>query len=94
MYRIIKQNPPDAQYGAPESLSKFLRELDTNHRGDFYLLDKKRKHLAYLYQLRRKQFPNMEIVTRKNKDGTFGVWVKFHDDPVELRIRRKVNPES
>ena len=89
MYRIIKETPPPSKRGAPGggSLTTFLHKVEAEAPGEWVLLDKKRKYISYLYNLRNASFPNMEIVTRKNKDGTFGVWIRFHDAPVEKARR-------
>jgi hypothetical protein len=84
MYRIIFEAPPSPRgVGAPGELSKFLQNLDENHRGEWVRLSKARKHISYLFNIRKAKFPNMEIVTRKNPNGTFGVWVRFHNEPVK-----------
>lgn len=88
MYRIHFEEPPASRgVGNPGELSNFLSNIDENHRGRWVRLDKNRKHIAYLYGLRKQKFPNMEIVTRKNPNGTFGVWVRFHDEPVVTKPR-------
>lgn len=85
-YRIIKEAPPASTQGRTNSgLRAFLTECDTNHRGEWLRLTKSQKNISYLYIVRRNYFPNMEIVTRKNTNGTFGVWVRFHDKPVKTR---------
>ena len=50
------------------------------------MLDRKKKNIGYLYALKKKH-PNLAIQTRKNKDGTYGVWIKVGRKP---RLRKAV----
>jgi len=95
MYRIIFEEPPvSTRLGAPGTLTKFLTNLDNNHRGEWVRLYKNAKHISYLFSVRKNKFPNMEIVTRKNQNGTFGVWIRFHDEPVKTVPRGRVAKKS
>jgi hypothetical protein len=87
-YRIVFEEPPASRSGehsGHSELINFLTNLDENHRGKWARLAKSRKHISYIYNLRKNRFPNMEIVSRRNNDRTFGVWVRFHDAPVKVR---------
>lgn len=95
MYRIIFEAPPASRAGAaPGALTGFLQNLDVNHRGKWVRLSKNKKHISYLFGMRKNKFPNMEIVTRKNDNGTFGVWVRFHDEPVKVVPRGRQAAKS
>lgn len=95
-YRIIFEEPPASRTGQrPENeLTEYLTNLDQNHRGKWARLAKSRKHISYLYNLRKSKFPNMEIVTRRNADRTYGVWVRMTDAPVPTRSRGGRKPKA
>jgi len=77
-YRIIIEDPPAGQKGGPGNgpVQNLLRRLAEDHPNEWAVLDRSRKHIGYLYVL-KKRFPNLEVATRKNRDGTFGVWVRM-----------------
>jgi len=85
-YRIVFEEPPAARRGQASngSLQKLIEDLDKNHRNKWARESKARKHISYLYGLRKK-YPNMRIATRKNPNGTFGVWIRMEDAPVALQ---------
>ena len=85
-YRIIVEDPPAGRQGGPGNgpIQAFLARIYDEHPGEFVVLDRSRKHIGYLYNL-KKRYPNLVIATRKNRDGTFGVWVKMM--PLSLRDR-------
>jgi len=77
-YRIIIEDPPAGKQGGPGNgpIQAFLKRLYDEHPGEWAVFDRHRKHIGYLYNL-KKRVPNLSIATRKNADGTFGVWVKM-----------------
>ena len=58
------------------ALQRFLIDLETQHPGEWAVLDRSRKHIGYIYNLKKK-FPNLDVNARQNDDGTYGVWVKM-----------------
>lgn len=77
-YRIVLENPPAPRQGRPGmgALQRFLLELESTHPGEWAVLDRSRKHIGYIYNLKKK-FPNLNVNARQNDDGTYGVWVKM-----------------
>ena len=86
-YRIIIEDPPAGRQGGPGNgpLQTFLKRLFAEHPGEWAVLDRHRKHIGYLYNL-KKRFPNLEVATRKNADDTFGVWVKMNPVTAEDKV--------
>ena len=87
-YRIKLEDPPEsnrgkASTGAPQDL---IQRLGDQHPGEWAVLDRKMKHISYLYAL-KKRYPTLQIRTSKNSDGTFGVWIKVGRKP---RLRKAV----
>ena len=72
------EDPPAAARGkapAGGALADLIQRLGDQHPGQWSLLDRKKKNIAYLYSL-KKRHPKLEVTTRKNKDGTHGVWLR------------------
>ena len=86
-YRIIIEDPPAGRQGGPGNgpIQAFLKRLFEEHPGEWAVLDRHRKHIGYLYNL-KKRASNLEIATRKNADGTFGVWVKMNPIATEDKV--------
>ena len=83
-YRIVLENPPAPRQGRPGMgvLQRFLIELETAHPGEWAVLDRSRKHIGYIYNL-TKRYSNLEVQTRLNDDGTYGVGVKMNAEAVK-----------
>jgi len=77
-YQVVIEDPPAQQRGRPGNgnLQKFLQTLEETHPGEWAVLDRSRKHIGYIYNLKKK-FPNLDVNARQNDDGTYGVWVKM-----------------
>ena len=77
-YQVVLEDPPAQQRGRPGNgnLQRFLLELEETHPGEWCVLDRSRKHIGYIYNL-KKRYPNLSVQTRQNDDGTYGVWVKM-----------------
>jgi hypothetical protein len=77
-YQIVLETPPEPQRGRPGhgNLQKFLARLEEEHPGEWSVLDRNRKHIGYIYNLKKK-YPNLSVNARQNDDGTYGVWVKM-----------------
>ena len=86
-YRIIIEDPPAGRQGGPGNgpIQAFLKRLLDEHPGERAVLDRNRKHIGYLYNL-KKRFPNLSVATRKNRDDTFGVWVKMDSVTVADKV--------
>lgn len=78
-YQVVIEDPPAQQRGRPGNgnLQRFLLTLEETHPGEWCVLDRSRKHIGYIYNL-KKRYPNLEVQTRLNDDGTYGVWVKMN----------------
>ena len=87
-YRIKLEDPPESNRGKASTgaLQDLIRRLGEQHPGEWSVLDRKKKNIGYLYAL-KKRHPNLQIQTRKNKDGTYGVWIKVGRKP---RLRKDV----
>jgi len=87
-YQIRLEDPPAGRQGGPGNgpIQSFLRRLFDEHPGEWAVLDRHRKYIGYLYNL-KKRFPNLSVATRKNADGTFGVWVKMDPVTTEDKVR-------
>jgi hypothetical protein len=75
---IKLENPPESARGrapAGGALADLIQRLGDQHPGEWALLDRKKKNIAYLYSL-KKRHPKLEVTTRKNADGTHGVWLR------------------
>jgi hypothetical protein len=75
---IKLEDPPVSKRGrhaGSGALQSYISELREKHNGKWACLAKSKKNIAYMYVL-RKQHEDLEITTRKNPDGTYGVWVK------------------
>ena len=86
---IRLEDPPNSNRGkapAGGALQDLIQRLGAEAPGQWSLLDRKKKNIGYLYAL-KKQHPNLQIQTRKNKDGTYGVWIKVGRKP---RLRKAV----
>ena len=86
---IRLEDPPASARGkapAGGALADLIQRLGDQHPGQWSLLDRKKKNIGYLYALKKKH-PNLAIQTRKNKDGTYGVWIKVGRKP---RLRKAV----
>ena len=86
---IKLENPPESARGrapAGGALADLIQRLGDQHPGEWALLDRKKKNIGYLYSL-KKQHPKLDIVTRKNKDGTFGVWIKVGRKPRRKSVK-------
>jgi hypothetical protein len=91
-YRLVFEEPPTSRAGrrpttAGNAFAKKLAHINENHRNEWVRLFSNKKHISNLYSIRKNAFPNMELVTRKNTNGTYGVWVRFVDKPVKVRRR-------
>lgn len=91
-YRLVFEEPPASRAGRrPDAgVATFYQKLahiNENHKNTWVRLFKNKKHISSLYSIRKDKFPNMELVTRKNQNGTYGVWVRFGDKPVKVRRR-------
>lgn len=86
-YRIIIEDPPAGRQGGPGNgpIQAFLQRLLEEHPGEWAVLDRNRKHIGYLYNL-KKRFTNLSVATRKNRDGTYGVWVKMDSVTVAHKV--------
>ena len=69
----------------PSWIWRGIAWLFEEHPGEWAVLDRHRKHIGYLYNL-KKRASNLEIATRKNADGTFGVWVKMNPIATEDKV--------
>lgn len=78
-YRIVVEEPPPirAKAAPKPGLTSLLSQVAQNHPGQWVRITKGVKHTGYVFILKKKKFPNMEITTRRNADGTTGVWVRF-----------------
>ena len=87
-YRIKLEDPPESNRGKASTgaLQDLIRRLGEEHPGQWSVLDRKKKNIGYLYSL-KKQHPKLDIVTRKNKDGTFGVWIKVGRKPRRKSVK-------
>jgi|TARA_Y100001951_G_C11219243_1_gene227711 hypothetical protein len=87
-YRIKLEDPPESNRGKSSTgaLQDLIQRLGDQHPGQWSVLDRKKKNIGYLYAL-KKRHPNLQIQTRKNKDGTYGVWIKVGRKP---RLRKAV----
>ena len=87
-YRIQLEDPPESNRGKTSTgaLQDLIRRLGEQHPGEWSVLDRKKKNIGYLYAL-KKRHPSLQIQTRKNKDGTYGVWIKVGRKP---RLRKAV----
>jgi hypothetical protein len=87
-YPIKLEDPPESNRGKTSTgaLQDLIQRLGDQHPGEWSVLDRKKKNIGYLYALRKKH-PTLQIRTRKNKDGTFGVWLKVGRKP---RLRKAV----
>ena len=87
-YRIKLEDPPESNRGKASTgaLQDLIRRLGEQHPGEWSVLDRKKKNIGYLYAL-KKRHPSLQIQTRKNKDGTYGVWSKVGRKP---RLRKAV----
>lgn len=73
-YRIVLQDPPprvnrNGRQTKVDTLRDLLRQIDAEHPDRWVLIDKASKKQSTFYYLRKEEFPQMEIVTRKNADG-------------------------
>jgi hypothetical protein len=76
--KIRLENPPDSKRGrhaTSGAIQTYIKTLREEHPGQWAVLDRKKKNIAYLYAL-KKQHKDLEVTTRKNTDGTHGVWLK------------------
>ena len=78
-YSIRLEEPPASRRGKSRAgkgaLADLIKRLGNDHPGEWALLDRKKKNIGYLYNMKKKN-PRLNITTRKNADGTFGVWIK------------------
>ncbi len=75
---IRLEDPPESNRGKAPSggaLQDLIQRLGAEVPGQWSLLDRKKKNIAYLYSL-KKRHPKLEVRTHKNKDGTHGVWLR------------------
>ena len=76
--KIRLETPPDSKRGrhaTAGAIQTYIKTLREEHPGQWAVLDRKKKNIAYLYAL-KKQHKDLEVTTRKNTDGTHGVWLK------------------
>ena len=76
--KVRLENPPDSKRGrhaTSGAIQTYIKTLREEHPGQWAVLDRKKKNIAYLYAL-KKQHKDLEVTTRKNTDGTHGVWLK------------------
>lgn len=77
-YKIVVEEPPaPASAKRGNSLPDLLVKVHDRHHGKWVRIAKNVKHTGYIFLLKRQKFPTMQITTRKNSDGTSGIWVKF-----------------
>ena len=78
-YSIRLEEPPASRRGKSRAgkgaLADLINRLGSEHPGEWALLDRKKKNIGYLYNMKKRD-PRLNITTRKNADGTFGVWIK------------------
>ena len=78
-YSIRLEEPPASRRGKSRAgkgaLADLIKRLGDEHPGEWALLDRKKKNIGYLYNMKKRD-PRLNITTRKNADGTFGVWIK------------------
>ena len=75
---IRLEDPPESNRGkapAGGALQDLIQRLGAEAPGQWSLLDRKKKNIAYLYSL-KKRHPKLEVSTNKNTDGTHGVWLR------------------
>jgi hypothetical protein len=80
--KIRLENPPDSKRGrhaTAGAIQTYIKTLREEHPGQWAVLDRKKKNIAYLYAL-KKQHKDLEVTTRKNTDGTHGVWLKVSSE--------------
>ena len=55
-YRIVLEDPPAPQRGRPGggNLQRYLQRLEEEHPGEWAVLDRTRKHIGYIYNLKKK----------------------------------------
>lgn len=75
---IRLEDPPESNRGkapAGGALQDLIQRLGAEAPGQWSLLDRKKKNIAYLYSL-KKRHPKLDVRTHKNADGTHGVWLR------------------
>ena len=68
-YRIIIEDPPAGRQGGPGNgpIQTFLKRLLDEHPGEWAVLDRHRKHIGYLYNL-KKRFPKaLKALKKRNQ---------------------------
>ena len=90
--KIRLEDPPVSKRGRHATggaLQTYIKNLREEYPGQWALLDRKKKNVAYLYAL-KKSNKDLEVATRKNADGTHGVWLKVGKE-IKRRKTTKVS---
>lgn len=80
IYKVVVEDPParSPRRNRENTLIGLLEGVAKAYPNRWVRITKNVKHTGYIFILKKSNFPNMEITTRRNADGTSGVWVKFH----------------
>ena len=76
--KIKLEDPPASKRGrhaTSGALQTYIKTLREEHPGQWAVYSRSQKHVAYMYAL-KKSNKDLEVATRKNADGTHGVWMK------------------
>jgi hypothetical protein len=78
-YRIVLAEPGPSHQSMRGNgpFQRYLTKLLAEHPGQWALFSKNQKHLAYLYQIKKKT-AGMEMKTVSNGNGTFQVFIKMN----------------
>lgn len=83
-YRIVLEEPPSLAAKAkvkkaPQRslLRQFIDRVDSEYPDKWVVAERSVKTASMFYYIRKHNYPHMEVVTRRNPDKTFGVWVRM-----------------
>ena len=78
-YRIVLQEPPAPHIGRVPGggvIQHYIARLGQEAPGQWALFEKSRKHLAYLYQI-KKNTPGLEMRVVSNGNKTFQIFFRY-----------------
>ncbi len=78
-YRIVLQEPPKHHMGripGGGAIQHYIERLGKEAPGQWALFEKNRKHLAYLYGLKKKT-PGLEMRVVSNGNKTFQIYFRY-----------------